>query len=151
MKKIVVSLFLLTLISSTVIAQNFNSYGKEFVKKSPTSASKLQSMDLKKTSSIEVEGEVKAVCQAAGCWMTINLENGETMRVTFKDYGFFVPKDIAGTNVVFKGKPEVTTTSVSDLKHYAADAGKSKAEIDAITEPEIALTFVADGVLVPSK
>ena len=134
--------------SNLALAQNLKSFGKEFVKTSPASATNLKSMDLTKVETIEVEGEVNAVCQAAGCWMTINLNNGETMRVTFKDYGFFVPKNLAGTSVVFKGKPEVTKTSIAYLRHFAADAGKTKAEIMAITEPEIALTFVAEGVLV---
>ena len=34
------------------------------------------------------------------------------------------------------------------LRHFAQDAGKPKAEIEKITEPEKALTFVADGVIV---
>ena len=137
--------------SMSVFAQDFKSYGDSFVKTSPTQATSLKKLDLSNTENLEVEGEVNAVCQAKGCWMTVNLENGETMRVTFKDYGFFVPKNLAGTKVVFKGKPEVTETSVEELRHYAADAGKSKKEIMAITEPEIALTFVADGVLVPKE
>ncbi|WP_341224764.1 DUF4920 domain-containing protein [uncultured Arcticibacterium sp.] len=135
--------------SLSVFAQDFKTYGEAFIKTSPTEAVALKKLDLSNTANLEVEGEVNAVCQAKGCWMTVNLDNGETMRVTFKDYGFFVPKNLAGTKVVFKGKPEVTETSVSELRHYAADAGKTKAEIMSITEPEIALTFVADGVLVP--
>ncbi|AWV98449.1 DUF4920 domain-containing protein [Arcticibacterium luteifluviistationis] len=137
--------------SISVFGQDFKAYGDSFVKTSPTAAKSLKQLDLSDTADLEVEGEVNAVCQAKGCWMTVNLENGETMRVTFKDYGFFVPKNLAGTKVVFKGKPEVTETSVEELRHYAADAGKTKKEIMAITEPEIALTFVADGVLVPGK
>jgi hypothetical protein len=38
--------------------------------------------------------------------------------------------------------------SVDDLKHYAEDAGKSQEEIDAITESEMAYTFVAEGALI---
>ena len=33
-------------------------------------------------------------------------------------------------------------------RHYAEDAGKSKEEIEKITEPKIAYTFLADGVLI---
>ena len=39
-------------------------------------------------------------------------------------------------------------TSVKELRHYAEDAGKSKEEIDLITEPEITISFLADGVLI---
>ncbi|MGR3809461.1 DUF4920 domain-containing protein [Jiulongibacter sp. NS-SX5] len=99
---------------------------------------------------IEVKGEVESVCQVKGCWMKIKLADGNTMRVTFKDYGFFVPKDLSGSSVIFKGTPSVNVTSVEDQKHYAKDAGKSQAEIDQITEPKEELTFEATGVLVPA-
>lgn len=151
MKKSLLFAVVLLFFNCNVFAQDFKSYGREFDKTTPKSANELKSLNLSNKKPLEVEGEVNAVCQAAGCWMTINLDNGETMRVTFKDYGFFVPKNLAGTKVVFKGIPEVSETSVSDLRHYAADAGKSQEEILAITEPEVSLTFVADGVLVPSK
>lgn len=99
------------------------------------------SMNLKLTATID------EVCQAKGCWMT--LQNGEeAMRVTFRDYGFFVPKDAMGKTVVVEGTAYMDTTSVADLKHYAEDAGKTQEEIDAITEPEIDLVFVADGVII---
>ncbi len=96
----------------------------------------------------KVQGTVESVCKVKGCWMKVKTTDGQTMRVTFKDYGFFVPKDIVGKEVVFEGIAQQTTTSVAELKHYAEDAGKSKAEIAKITEPEKALTFVADGVIV---
>lgn len=70
------------------------------------------------------------------------------MRVSFKDYDFFVPKDIEGKTVVFEGKAFSRVTPVKELKHYAEDAGKSKEEVAKITEPEKALVFVADGVIV---
>ena len=100
---------------------------------------------------VKVEGEVESVCQAAGCWMKIKLADGKTMRVTFKDYGFFVPKDISGKKVIFEGTPSIKTTSVAELKHYAEDAGKSKEEIAKINEPKTELSFVANGVLVPKN
>ena len=37
------------------------------------------------------------------------------------------------------------------MKHFAQDAGKPQEEIDAITEPELSLDFMADGVLVPTS
>ena len=96
----------------------------------------------------KIEGKVLEVCQAKGCWMTIDKGDGTKMRVTFKDYGFFVPKDLSGKTVVMQGRAEVTTTSVAELQHFAEDAGKSKEEIAKITEPEKELAFEADGVLI---
>lgn len=96
---------------------------------------------------VVVQGEVSDVCQAKGCWMNITQENGEEMMVRFKDYGFFMPKDIAGREVVMNGKAFFQLTTVDELRHYAEDAGKSQEEIDAITEPKRELAFLADGVI----
>lgn len=96
----------------------------------------------------KVSGTVESVCQVKGCWMKVKLDNGETMRVMFKDYGFFVPKDIAGKTVVFEGEAQKKTVPVEHLQHYAKDAGQSKEEIAKITEPKEELTFIADGVIV---
>ena len=99
---------------------------------------------------IKVKGKVSEVCQKKGCWMTlVSDEPGKPeMRVTFKDYAFFMPKDLAGKHVVIDGYAYVDVTSVEDLRHYAEDAGKSKAEIAAITKPERELSFEAAGVLI---
>jgi len=93
-----------------------------------------------------------AVCQNKGCWMQVTT-NGitDTMMVNFKDYGFFMPKDIAGKKVVMDGYAYQEETSVEDLKHYAEDDNKSKAEIDAITQPKKELKFMASGVIVYEK
>lgn len=96
----------------------------------------------------KVAGTVTSVCQAKGCWMTLDAGNGQTMMVTFKDYAFFVPKDITGSKVVIEGKAEIRNVSIDEQKHLAADAGKSQAEIDAITTTKEELRFVADGVLI---
>ena len=99
---------------------------------------------------IKIKGTVQDVCQAKGCWMNVVSTNksDEPIMVRFKDYGFFVPKDIAGQEVVIRGKAFKKVTTVEELRHYAEDAGKSKEEIMAITEPEATLGFLADGVIV---
>jgi hypothetical protein len=93
-------------------------------------------------------GKVVSVCQEKGCWMKIEKEGGETMMVKFKDYGFFMPKNITGREVVLDGEATVKETSVKQLKHYAGDAGKTKEEISRIVKPKKELIFVARGVLV---
>lgn len=97
---------------------------------------------------LKVLGTIEKVCQVKGCWMTMGYGEGESMHVSFRDYGFFVPKDIDGKEAVIDGTLYMETTSVEDLRHYAEDEGKSEEEIAAITEPETRLTFVADGVIV---
>jgi len=95
----------------------------------------------------KVIANVVSVCQVKGCWMMVDLGNGEQMRVTFKDYGFFVPKDCANKKAIIEGTAYYKTTSVDMLRHYAEDAGKSKEEIEAITQPEHKLAFEATGVI----
>ena len=95
-----------------------------------------------------VEGTIQECCQKKGCWMKVDMGNGEAMRVSFKDYGFFVPLDAAGKTMVMKGVAMYDTLDVDYLKHLAEDANATQEEIDAITEPELAITFEATGVLI---
>ena len=97
----------------------------------------------------KVVGTVESVCQVKGCWMNIvsEQEGGEEIFVKFKDYGFFMPLDIAGKKVVMDGYAFREVTSVDELQHYAEDEGKSAEEIAAITEPKEELKFLASGVL----
>ncbi|MCP9767055.1 DUF4920 domain-containing protein [Lacihabitans sp. LS3-19] len=150
MKKLIILTFL-SAISLVGFSQNYDSFGKKIKAKGSQEAATLVGKKDLDAKPVKIEGEVESVCQAAGCWMKIKTADGQTMRVTFKDYGFFVPKDIAGKKVVFEGIPAVKSTSVAELQHYAEDAGKSKEEIAKITEPKTELTFVAEGVLVPKN
>lgn len=100
--------------------------------------------------SMKVTGKVKEVCQKKGCWMTLVSDQPgyPEMRVTFKDYAFFMPKNLSGKRVVVDGFARVETTSVEVLRHYAEDAKKSPEEIAAITEPKREVSFEAAGVLI---
>ena len=91
--------------------------------------------------------KVTNVCQAKGCWMTLNLDDESEVMVKFKDYAFFVPKDIKGKDVIINGKAYVKEVSVEELQHYAKDAGKTEKEIAKITEAKRTYSFEADGVL----
>tara|TARA_Y100000768_G_C23381448_1_gene408709 strand:+ start:34 stop:495 length:462 start_codon:yes stop_codon:yes gene_type:complete len=97
---------------------------------------------------IKIEAEILSTCPKKGCWMKIKAEE-DTILVRFKDYGFFVPKDgVVGNKTVINGKLSVDTLSVAQLRHYAEDAGKSKEEINKIMNPEISMTFLANGVMI---
>jgi len=100
---------------------------------------------------VKVKAKVVDVCQMKGCWMALDAGEGRTIRVTFKDYGFFVPKDIHGREVVLQGTLVKKTMSVEELRHLAEDAGKSEEEIEAIQEPETQWEFVAEGVLIAQQ
>ncbi len=99
------------------------------------------------TLDLKFASTINEVCKKKGCWMKLNLGEEYESMVRFKDYGFFVPKDIDNREVVVEGKAYVTKISVDQLRHYAKDGGKSEEEISAITKPEITYAFEAKGVL----
>ena len=103
------------------------------------------------SANVTLRGKVSDVCQAKGCWMNIVDPTGastDTMFVQVQDYGFFMPKDLAGKEVIIQGKAYKQETTVEELKHYAEDAGKSAEEIAAITQPVMEKKFMATGVVI---
>lgn len=105
---------------------------------------------LKKGDSIAVkfQSNIKEVCKKKGCWMQMDLTNGEQSFVKFKDYGFFVPLNADNSEAIVSGIAFVDVVSVAELKHYAKDGGKSQDEINKITKPEITYSFKATGVYI---
>jgi Domain of unknown function (DUF4920) len=107
---------------------------------------------IKKGDSVRVQfkSTIKSVCKKKGCWMNMDLSDGQKSFVKFKDYAFFVPLNADNSEAIISGIAFVTVVSVDELRHYAKDAGKSQAEINKITKPEITYSFMADGVLIKS-
>ena len=96
----------------------------------------------------KIKAKIVDVCPKKGCWLKLELSNGETAKVEMKDYGFFLPLAAIGKTVVIDGEAKVKTTSVAQLRHIAEDAKKPKEEIDAITEPKKVITVTAKGIVV---
>ena len=105
---------------------------------------KMQGLD---SLEIKIKGTVTNVCQRKGCWLQVDIGEGKSMRVRFKDYAFFVPKNLSGKTVVLDGRAYYSTISVAQLRHYAQDAGRSEPEIEKITEPEVNLNYEARSVI----
>jgi hypothetical protein len=153
-KKIFSALAVSVLIFTSSNAQQI--FGEKITTKKAISyeqlLAKLDKMDAKsKPIEVKVKGDVSAVCQVKGCWMKIvSKENNSKpqMFVKFKDYAFFMPKDLPGGKVVMKGKAYIEETSVDELRHYAEDDGQTAEQIAKITEPKRELKFMADGVVV---
>ena len=99
-------------------------------------------------SEMKVQGEVVTVCKKKGCFVKLKTADNETMHVKFKDYAFFLPKDIEGKTIVIDGVAERKVTSVEALKHFAEDAKKSPEEIAKITKPKKEIVFEAKGVVI---
>lgn len=103
------------------------------------------------TLNVKFRTKVNSVCKKKGCWMKVDLQNGDEAMVKFKDYGFFVPKDIEEREVVLNGKAYVTEMSVEDQRHFAEDGGQSPEEVAAIVAPKRTLSFLADGVVLENE
>jgi hypothetical protein len=133
-------------------AQKKESYGEKIKEQGFVSGEEfLKKLGNADSLEIKIKAPITSVCQKKGCWMHVDLGNDKSMMVRFKDYGFFVPKDAEGDEVLMQGKAFKETLTVEMLRHYAEDAGKSKEEIMAITEPQEKLSFEANGVIVYRK
>ncbi|TAH17737.1 MAG: DUF4920 domain-containing protein [Cytophagales bacterium] len=153
MKKIIYLVgFLFALTFTQANAQEASFFGEKITEKGAIEASKLSAkMKDKKSMETKVIGTVIEVCKKKGCWMTLDIGNKQTMRVTFKDYAFFVPKDCNGKQIIVEGVAQKEITDVAALKHYAEDAGQSKEEIAKINKPKEEYTFEAKGVILKNK
>lgn len=96
---------------------------------------------------VRIQGVVTDVCVKQGCWLKVQNGNQKLM-VKSKDHAWFVPASLVGKTVVIEGDAEQVVTPVSELRHYAEDAGKSKKEIEAITQPKKEITVQATGLVV---
>jgi len=142
------SILYFSILSYSQSDNNYKSYGELFESSETINYNLEKDNFLNSSSNLKIEGEILSSCPMKGCWMKISVEN-DTVLVRFKDYGFFVPKNgIEGKRTIINGNISVDTLSVAQLQHYAEDAGKSKEEIDLITEPKITISFLADGVLI---
>ncbi|GAB5521318.1 MAG: DUF4920 domain-containing protein [Rhodothermales bacterium] len=103
---------------------------------------------------VKVEGTIVKVCQMKGCWLTLDLGDGETVRVAVDkteegEYTFMFPKDISGRRVIMDAYFETKFQSVEDQAHFARDEGKTQEEIDAMNlQPERQMWLTAYGALV---
>lgn len=116
-----------------------------------TPATLLQTVESAGTFTGKVSGNIKEVCTNKGCWFAMELPNGSSMRVTFKDYGFFIPTNSQGFPITIEGVATLSETDVETLRHYAEDQGKSKEEVELIKVPKKEITFEASGALIKAK
>lgn len=76
---------------------------------------------------VTVQGAVRAACTRKGCWM--ELSDGPDAaspgcRVTFKDYGFFVPTDSAGSQARVEAQVETKTIKPEMVAHLESEGAK---------------------------
>jgi hypothetical protein len=144
MKKLIAIASLLLLWSSFSLAEQYGAaIGNGPVTSVPDA---IAAVDAGSQDVMLLEAEVTSVCQAKGCWLGFSSDAGD-VRVTFKDYGFFVPFSIRGKQVRVEGTMEKIELSLEDSRHLIEDAGGDPA---TVIEPIVEYQFVATGVQVLS-
>ena len=146
MKKIKVLLGLF-IISASLSGQT-RSFGENIEEGSIIENSKIQNLFLAKEKfNAKLKAKVTDVCQMKGCWMKLEIGDEKDIMVNFKDYSFFVPKNIIGKEVIVSGEAFKRNISVDELKHYARDRGENESAISLIVEPKEIYSLTAKGVI----
>jgi hypothetical protein len=117
--------------------------------KSPpvTLADVLKAPDKFADQTVTVEGQVRSACTRKGCWMELSEGSDAAApgcRVTFKDYGFFVPVDSAGSKARVEAKVESKVVKPSMVQHLEEEGAKFAAKEPDGSAREVRL--VATGV-----
>lgn len=120
-------------------------YGKDYDHSMPviTFAELMSSADQNTGKTVVVKGDVSEVCQTMGCWMTMT-DGTNTVRVKTL-HEFFLPKDIAGRNVVVAGVFNITEISEEDAKHYNEES-KNPKNPEEIKGPQKSFEIEAAGI-----
>jgi len=94
---------------------------------------------------VVVETRIAKVCQKKGCFF-VATEGAASARITFKDYGFFIPTDSGGKTVTLVGVFSRQPVSKEQAEHYAADLG----EAETSTTSGFEYSIVASAVRLPA-
>jgi hypothetical protein len=96
---------------------------------------------------VRVEGHVRRACSAKGCWMELapNAEpSAPGCRVTFKDYGFFVPTDSAGSSARVEAEVNLKRVLAAHVRHYEGEGATFASKHEDGSADEVRL--IATGV-----
>lgn len=96
------------------------------------------------TTPFQVEARIAKVCQKKGCFFIAQQEQ-HILRVSFRDYGFFIPTDSSGKTVTIAGELVQKEMSKDEVAHFKADL---KSETD-ILKSGVVYEIVADSVRIP--
>lgn len=96
---------------------------------------------------VELDGYVRRVCSKKGCWMELATDATPTAlacRVTFKDYGFFVPTDSQGARAVVEGTVKSMRVSARRVAHHEREGATFAHKLEDGSANEVRI--VATGV-----
>lgn len=92
----------------------------------------------------QLKTRIAKVCQKKGCFF-IAQQNEHVFRVSFKDYGFFIPTDSSGKTVLLNGELIQKEISEEQAAHFSADLQTRSGEI----KHGVVYEIVASGVKIP--
>ena len=92
--------------------------------------------------SVRVEARISQVCQKKGCFM-IASAGDRAVRISFRDYSFFVPTDTSGKMVTLTGTLVERVLSEKQAAHFREDAGSDTIQAGKVYE------IVANAVSIP--
>jgi hypothetical protein len=90
---------------------------------------------------IQLETKITKVCQKKGCFFIAQYEE-KVLRVSFKDYGFFIPTDAGGKTVLLAGELIKKEMSPEQAEHFKQDLQTESDSIKAGVVYEIVATSV---------
>ncbi|MEQ8690847.1 MAG: DUF4920 domain-containing protein [Pseudomonadales bacterium] len=91
-----------------------------------------------------VRTTIARVCQKKGCFF-IAQDGVQAVRVSFRDYGFFIPTDAGGKDVLLAGELVRKHVPEQQAEHFRADLGDAAAPVAAGDVVEL----IADGIRIP--
>lgn len=109
-------------------------------------ATVLENPDAYTKEAVVVEGVIASSCNRKGCWMQLapsEEEAAKGVRVSFKDYAFFIPLDAKGMKARAEGVAVVKTLTKAEVDHFEEEGAKFKRNEDGSARE---ISFVASGV-----
>lgn len=95
---------------------------------------------------ILLETKVAKVCQKKGCFFVIQHQD-KVIRVSFKDYEFFIPSDSGGKTVLLTGELIKKDISAEQAAHFTQDLQMNTSGIKA----GVVYELVANSVKIPKN
>ncbi len=79
---------------------------------------------------VKITGKVESVCQPMGCWLVLQGDKGEKVRITSKSHDIFVPRSSTGRVATVEGEFKVKVLPKETAQHYEDErelkAGETK-------------------------
>ena len=92
---------------------------------------------------LQLTGTIVEVCHGSGCWLEMDMGDGQRVLVTFPKDVYVVDTTAIGKMAMVDGLVAKEIISVKRLQLQAADEGASDEEIDAITQPKAEFSMEA--------